>query len=68
MAAKGVLESTFLNTKMTNGTPYSLVDLTDTCTLRPLLVHKTASAQEVFHLGQGPSALKTSVKRCGMPY
>ncbi len=38
---------TFLNVKMRNGTPYGLVDLTDTRTC------KTASAHEVFHLGQG---------------
>ncbi len=30
MAAKGALASTLLNTKMKNGTPYGLVDLTDT--------------------------------------
>ncbi len=48
-AAKGALASTLLNAKMRNGTPYGLVDLTDTRTPRPL----TASAHEVFHLGQG---------------
>ncbi len=48
-AAKGALASTLLNAKMRNGTPYGLVDLTDTRTPRTL----TASAHEVFHLGQG---------------
>ncbi len=38
---------TLLNAKMRNGTPYGLVDLTDTHAC------KTASAHEVFHLGQG---------------
>ncbi len=50
-AAKGALASTLLKAKMRKGTTYSLVDLTDTrgghC--------KTASAHEVFHLGQGRS-------------
>ncbi len=35
MAVKGLM-STLLNAKMRNGTPYGLVDLTDTCTLWPL--------------------------------
>ncbi len=35
-AAKGALTSTLLNAKMTNGTPYSLVDLMDTRTRQPL--------------------------------
>ncbi len=52
-AVKGALASTLLNTKMRNGTPYGLVELMDTRTQRPLLVRKTASAHEVFHLGQG---------------
>ncbi len=38
---------TLLNAKMRNGTLYGLVDLTDTRAC------KTASAHEVFHLGQG---------------
>ncbi len=36
MEKQGVLASTLLNAKIKNGTPYGLVDLTDTRKRRPL--------------------------------